>query len=148
MNVGLIIISALIYLALVVCIVILFVALVREQERVKLAEQKARADADEYITAREKEIRKDAIARSTAVVKGKVAEQYALYDLPYNPRDARFLGSPIDFLIFDGLTEGDLERVVFLEVKTGKTGRLTKRERQVRDIIDEMVVEYEVYHIQ
>jgi len=52
----------------------------------------------------------------------------------YNPKDARFLGSPVDFVVFDGLDAGALERVVFLEVKTGAAG-LSARERQVRDAI-------------
>ncbi len=81
-------------------------------------------------------IRADAVAKSRAVTVGKVSEQLVPY-LPgfgYNPKDARFLGSPVDFVVFDGLDEGTLERVVFLEVKTG-AGALTARERAVRDAI-------------
>jgi predicted Holliday junction resolvase-like endonuclease len=49
-------------------------------------------------------------------------------------QDVRFLGSPIDLVIFDGLAEGRLRRIVFLEIKTGRSG-LTHRERCVRDVI-------------
>jgi len=81
-------------------------------------------------------IRADAVARSLAVTVGKVSEQLVPY-LPgfgYNPKDARFLGSPVDFVVFDGLDAGALRRVVFLEVKTGAAA-LSTRERQVRDAI-------------
>ena len=81
-------------------------------------------------------IRADAVARSLAVTIGKVSEQLVPY-LPgfgYNPKDARFLGSPVDFVVFDGLDAGAVQRVVFLEVKTGAAA-LTTRERQVRDAI-------------
>ena len=82
-------------------------------------------------------IRADAVARSLAVTVGKVSEQLVPY-LPgfsYNPKDARFLGSPVDFVVFDGLDAGAVRRVVFLEVKTGAAA-LSTRERQVRDAIE------------
>jgi predicted Holliday junction resolvase-like endonuclease len=81
-------------------------------------------------------IRGDAVQRSLAVTAGKVQEQLIPYlpDFPYNPRDVRFLGSPVDLVVFDGLAEGHVKRVVFLEVKTGRS-RLTSRERAVRDAI-------------
>ncbi len=82
-------------------------------------------------------IRADAVAKSLAVTVGKVSEQLVPY-LPgfgYNPKDARFLGSPVDFVVFDGLDAGALRRVVFLEVKTGAAA-LSTRERQVRDAIE------------
>lgn len=81
-------------------------------------------------------IRRDAVQRSVAVTTGKVVEQFVPYlpAFPFNPRDARFLGSPIDLVVFDGLTEGEVRRVVFVEVKTG-TSDLSTRERLVRDAV-------------
>jgi len=82
-------------------------------------------------------IRADAVQRSQAVTAGKVFEQLVPY-LPgfaFNPKDARFLGSPVDFVVFDGLSDGATRRVVFVEVKTG-TAELSRRERQVRDVIE------------
>ena len=82
-------------------------------------------------------IREDAVQRSLAVTAGKVHEQLVPYlpEFGFNPKDARFLGSPVDLVIFDGLAAGNVRRVVFLEVKTGGAA-LTTRERQVRDVID------------
>jgi predicted Holliday junction resolvase-like endonuclease len=82
-------------------------------------------------------IREDAVQRSLAVTAGKVHEQLVPYlpEFGFNPKDARFLGSPVDLIVFDGLAAGDVRRIVFLEVKTGGAS-LTARERQVRDIVD------------
>src|SRR6266516_2406258 len=81
-------------------------------------------------------IRQDAVQRSHAVTTGKVHEQLVPYlpEFGFNPKDARFLGSPVDLLVFDGLDDGELRRVVFLEIKTGGSA-LTGRERQVRDVV-------------
>lgn len=125
-------------------ILVLLVILARERRRADTAEERADEKistalmhANDRLRQQEKELRADAIKKSTAVVKGKVAEQLVPFAevFPFNPRDARFLGSPIDLLVFAGLTEGELDRVVFIEVKTGKS-RLSRRERQLRDIID------------
>jgi predicted Holliday junction resolvase-like endonuclease len=83
-------------------------------------------------------LRRDAVLRSQAVVVGKAVEQVAAW-LPgfdYDPRDARFLGSPVDLVVFDGLARGRVEAVVFLEVKTGGAV-LSEREREVRAAIRE-----------
>ncbi len=74
---------------------------------------------------------------------GKVQEQLIPYlpEFRYNPKDARFLGTPVDLVIFDGLDDGRVRRVVFVEVKTGSSA-LTGRERQVRDVIEARAVEW------
>src|SRR2546428_10606961 len=76
-------------------------------------------------------LRQDAIQRTHAVTVGKVHEQLIPYlpDFHFNPKDARFLGTPVDLVVFDGLDEGQLRRVVFIEVKTGGAV-LSVRERQ------------------
>lgn len=88
-------------------------------------------------------IRRDAVQKSLAVTVGKVSEQLVPYfpDFPFDPKDARFLGSPVDLVVFDGLNRGELRRVVFVEVKTG-AATLSGRERQVRDAIEQRRVEW------
>jgi predicted Holliday junction resolvase-like endonuclease len=90
-----------------------------------------------------KSIRADAVQRSQAVTAGKVHEQLIPYlpTFPYNPKDVRFLGTPIDLVVFDGLAEGRVRRIVFLEVKTGGSG-LTSRERSVREAVEAREVEW------
>jgi len=88
-------------------------------------------------------IREDAVHRSQVITAGKVHEQLVPYlpAFPYNPKDVRFLGSPVDLVVFDGLAEGNVRRIVFVEVKTGRSG-LTSRERGVRDVIRDREVEW------
>ncbi|HEX4561679.1 MAG TPA: Holliday junction resolvase-like protein [Gemmatimonadales bacterium] len=92
-----------------------------------------------------REIRRDAVRRSLAVVTGKVSEQLVPYwpQFPFVARDARFLGGPVDFVVFDGLSEGEggIRRVVFVEVKTGEA-RLSPRERGIREAIERGAVEW------
>jgi predicted Holliday junction resolvase-like endonuclease len=40
-------------------------------------------------------------------------------------------------VVFDGLDEGDLQEIVFVEVKTGASASLSKRERQIREAISD-----------
>jgi predicted Holliday junction resolvase-like endonuclease len=87
---------------------------------------------------RESAIREDTLRRSQSVVAGKATEHLAplLPGFEFDPRDARFLGSPIDFLVFDGLSEGEIREIVFVEIKTGPSAALTSRERRVREAVD------------
>jgi predicted Holliday junction resolvase-like endonuclease len=48
----------------------------------------------------------------------------------FSPGDWRFLGSPVDFVVFDGLTAGAVERVVLVEVKSTDP-RLNARQAQI-----------------
>jgi predicted Holliday junction resolvase-like endonuclease len=88
-------------------------------------------------------LRRDAVARSEAVTTGKISEQLLPFfpSFPFNPKDVRFLGSPVDLIVFDGLADEQVQRVVLVEVKTG-TSRLTSRERLVRDAVREGRVEW------
>jgi predicted Holliday junction resolvase-like endonuclease len=83
-----------------------------------------------------KKIRQDSVKQSQAVISGKVYEQLLPYlpGFPFSPKDVRFLGSPVDLVVFEGLDRGALERVVFVEVKTGQA-TLSLRERQLRDAV-------------
>jgi predicted Holliday junction resolvase-like endonuclease len=90
-----------------------------------------------------KKIRQDSVKQSQAVISGRVYEQLLPYlpGFPFAPRDVRFLGSPVDLVVFDGMDAGQLKRVVFIEVKTGQAG-LTSRERQLRDVVRTGKVEW------
>lgn len=93
-------------------------------------------------------IREDAIKRSRAVLGGQFSEQLAPYlpDFPYSPTEARFLGKPIDFIIFRGMDEKEIKDVVFVEVKSGKA-TLSTHERKLRDVIKDKKVKWEEYRI-
>jgi predicted Holliday junction resolvase-like endonuclease len=89
------------------------------------------------------ETRRDAVSQSKAVTRGQIYEQFATYfpGFEFNPKDAQFLGKPVDFVVFDGLDEGTVRRVVFIEVKTGNA-KLNTRERCVRDAVRAGAVEW------
>ncbi len=94
-------------------------------------------------------IRREAIAQSRAVLGGKFVEQLVPYlpEFRYDPTEARFIGSPIDLIVFPGLATGNPQEIVIMEVKTGKTGQLTHQERKIRQLIEEGMVRWELIHL-
>jgi len=90
------------------------------------------------------------LARSRAVLKGALAEQLApIFKIfGYNPSDARFIGDPVDYVIFDGYTKVK-ERIedipitiVLADVKTGEAG-LTYEQRRIQRGIENGRVKFE-----
>ena len=114
------------------------------KEFANLTVKEAAVQLEKWKTENEESIRKDAIAKSQQVVAGKISEHFIPYleGWNYNAKDARFLGSPTDFIVFDGLSDGQLKQIVFIEVKTNKA-QLTQREKQIRDIINNGQVQWE-----
>jgi predicted Holliday junction resolvase-like endonuclease len=94
--------------------------------------------------------RKSAVTQSRAVLGGKFTEQMVPFfpDFKYDPTEVRFIGSPIDMIVFPGLAKGDPEEIVILEVKTGKSGQLTSQQRKIKQLIlDGMVRWDEIYRV-
>jgi len=89
---------------------------------------------------------KAAIAQSRAVLGGKFVEQLAPYlpEFKYDPTEARFIGSPIDLIVFPGLAAGDPQEIVIMEIKTGKSSHLTPEERKIRQLIEDGMVRWEL----
>jgi predicted Holliday junction resolvase-like endonuclease len=119
------------------------------KQQFDIAQREAQAHLEQWKLQQEQVIRQDAIQRSQSVTAGKITEHLVPY-LPgfaFSPKDARFIGSPIDLVIFDGLSEGDgtVRRIVFVEVKTGASN-LSTRERRVRDAIQAGRVEWLELH--
>ena len=82
----------------------------------------------------EANIRQDAINRSYAVNLGKITEHLVPFHLkfPFNPKDARFIGSPIDMIVFDGHSDKNDEIIIWIvEVKTGNS-RLTEGQSKIK----------------
>ncbi len=93
-------------------------------------------------------LRRAAVAHSRAVVFGQAAEQLVplTSGFPFDPSESRFLGHPVDYVVFEGLNDdGDVE-VVLVEVKTGKA-RLSSRERRVRDAVDAGRVRFQIVRL-
>lgn len=102
-----------------------------------------------------KQARRDSTDQSRAVLKGKMAEQIAplLPGFNYWPADSRFLGDPIDYVVFNGYsemkdnnTDGDDLEVVILDIKKGRAG-LTRGQRQIARAVEEGRVRFEIVRI-
>jgi predicted Holliday junction resolvase-like endonuclease len=71
----------------------------------------------------------------------------------YTPADARFVGDPIDYVIFDGYsemkddnaTDEDVE-IVILDIKQGKS-TLTSNQRQIAKAVEAGRVRFEVVRV-
>ena len=103
---------------------------------------------DKYWEAQIVAERKDAIANSRAVLGGQFSEQLAPYlpDFPYSPTEVRFIGKPIDFIVFKGMDSKEINEIVFVEVKSGKS-RINKHERNLKQAIENGKVKWEEYRV-
>ena len=100
--------------------------------------------------------RGEALDQSRTVLKGKIAEQMAPM-LPefvsqYNPAEARFIGSPVDYVIFRNLSkvaEGADEplEIVFLDVKAGLQPVLTRTQKRIKESTEAGKVKWATLHI-
>lgn len=98
---------------------------------------------------------KRSVNTSRAVLKGKMAEQLApiMPQFEYLPSDAKFLGNPVDYVVFDGYTdlrdgEGrpeDIE-IVLIDIKSGGA-RLTKGQVAIAQAIQAGRVRFETVRI-
>jgi len=84
----------------------------------------------------EAKIRQDAINRSYSVNLGKITEHlvpfHSTFLSQFNPKDARFIGSPIDLIVFDGNADKRDNIIIYLvEVKTGNS-RLTEIQQKIK----------------
>ena len=113
------------------------------RQQISAIEGRARNDLERWKLECTNDIRKDSVNRSRSTLKGRISEQMAplLPEFPFAPADARFIGNPIDFVVFDGYTQvkdekGDMISVVLVEVKKGK-GRLTREETLIKRAVEE-----------
>jgi predicted Holliday junction resolvase-like endonuclease len=114
----------------------------------RFIDMRANLKFEQWKAAHSDKISRDAIRGSQSAVAGRVFERMAPY-LPgfdYNPKDARFIGDPVDFIIFDGLSDGEVRNVIFVEVKTGG-GTLNGNERKIRNAVKERRVLWSLFHL-
>ena len=92
--------------------------------------------------------RKDAIMKSRAVLGGQFSEQLAPYlpNFNYLPTECRFLGKPVDFIVFKGMDERNITEVVFVEAKSGRS-KLSPQEKSLKETIEKKKVRWEEYRI-
>jgi predicted Holliday junction resolvase-like endonuclease len=128
-------------LAIVVLILFSAAALYLMYEIGRLVGEKTTAD-------KFPDAKKAAVRRSRSVLGGMFAEQLAPYlpNFPFSPTEAKFIGAPIDFLVFKGMDEQRIEEVIFVEVKSG-AAHLNHNEHSLKDAIDNKRVRWHEYRV-
>ncbi|HLD40094.1 MAG TPA: Holliday junction resolvase-like protein [Candidatus Nanoarchaeia archaeon] len=93
-------------------------------------------------------IKKDSVERSRASLGGQFSEQLAPYlpNFKYKPTECKFLGKPVDLLVFEGLDEKEVTEIVFVEVKSGGA-ELNTVQRKIRDAVKAGRVRWDEYRI-
>lgn len=83
------------------------------------------------------------------VLKGKLSEELfpLMKDCPYLPADMRFFGNPIDYVVFDGLSDAkddgsDFRDIIFIDVKTGNA-RLSAHQKKIKAAVQAGRVRWE-----
>jgi predicted Holliday junction resolvase-like endonuclease len=167
---------ALALLAALSLIVVILLVRVWQRER-----RRAQARIEELLGSQEKnllEARRESVEKSRSALKGQIAEQMAplLPGFPYRPADARFLGDPLDYIVFRGYTDfrdggapavsretaaaqgapavsretaaaqGDALEIVLLEIKQGSSA-LSPSQRAIARSIQEGRVRFEVCRV-
>jgi len=80
--------------------------------------------------------------KSSEVRLGQISENLApfLKDFKYNPKETHFIGMPIDYIIFEE------DKIVFLEVKSGKS-QLSTKQKNIKNLIKDGKVEWDEMRI-
>ena len=125
----------------------------RLRDRDRLWSERLKVLVREGIKREEDTLRKDAAERSGHVLSGRVLERFSplMRDFPFDPHDAVWIGHPVDFIVFDGLSSerqgaAQLDRVILLEVKSG-SGKLSKRQRRIKEVVEAGMVEWKVFRV-
>ncbi len=149
--------DAVIILGFVAAVALLALVLVVALWRIDRRSIQARIEA--LLQGRDRDVaeaRRDSVQKSRSTLKGQIAEQLAplLPGFRYLPADARFLGDPLDYVVFNGYTAArdggssgapGLE-VVLLEVKQGGSS-LSPFQRLIARSVEEGRVRFEVLRI-
>lgn len=144
---------ALCALTLLALVALLLVVRAWQRER-----RRAQARIEALITEHDQALvdaRRESVQKSRSSLKGQIAEQLAplLPGFRYRPADARFLGDPVDYVVFSGYSEVRDERadgsaldVVLLEVKQGSSA-LSPYQKAIARSVEEGRVRFELLRI-
>ena len=119
------------------CVVLFFCLIFLLLGRRMGLRQGRKLEAAEWEGGKLEEIVKTRLKQSRAVLGGLVSEQIAplLPDFPFDPGDCRFIGKPVDFIVFRGMNGQNISEVVFLEVKSGVSKNLNSQEKRLREAV-------------
>lgn len=92
----------------------------------------------EYLKSARDQVYQKIYTTTKSVNIGFIAERIipALDSFPHKHGDCRSTGGdPIDYVVFDGLTDDCVKEIIFIDVKTGNA-ILTKRQQEIKNIIN------------
>lgn len=103
-------------------------------------------DREDDLKKRKKLATKTSQATTKAVNIGKSLEKVltTMKDFKWPAPDSKFLGDPVDLLIFNGLSDNKVKSINFVEVKSGRA-RLNRHQKAIRDAIEDHNVSYKVF---
>jgi predicted Holliday junction resolvase-like endonuclease len=86
--------------------------------------------------------------KSREVLGGKFAENLAPYfpDFKHDPTELKFIGEPIDYIVFKGASTKNPSEIIFLEVKSGDAN-LTPVQKKWREVVENKRISWEVYRV-
>tara|TARA_A100001201_G_C4087661_1_gene201052 strand:- start:329 stop:988 length:660 start_codon:yes stop_codon:yes gene_type:complete len=122
----------------------------KKYETLKEKTVELQATFDSKIKEAVNKARADSIKRQRSILKGQATEQLAPYiNSNYNPKDYKFIGDPIDYIIFDGMSnintkEDEIKKIILMDIKTGKS-QLNKVQKAVKKCIEAGNLEFQVY---
>lgn len=104
---------------------------------------------EEFLKLEEERIRRDAIERSARTLSGKTLEKLVpfLENFTHDAHDIRWLGDPIDLVVFDGYSSGNPDKIVFCEVKSGDS-KLTSGQKKIKELVESKKVKWEEFRVQ
>lgn len=79
---------------------------------------------------------------SLATIHGNINEKFFpfLKEYPYNSKQFKFLGSPIDGIQFED------DKIIFIEFKYHKS-QLTKKQKHIRELVKQKKVEFKSFEV-
>jgi len=138
-----------IVVGLIVGIIVIYV-IMKSRTKNEIVKWKTEYESD--VQQRIEDAKKDSLIQSRSTLKGKIGEQMAPllpeFTEKYEPSDARFIGSPIDYLIFKNMSrfpnnENNPIEIVLMDVKTGKS-TTTPLQNAIKEAITNGRVSFDV----
>lgn len=105
------------------------------------------SEDEKALMIRRKRIPQTSEVGAKAVNIGFVMERIApsLKAFSFDHNDCRSLFDPIDYLIFEGLSErGSVSKILFVDIKTG-AARLQANQKEIRSLVEKKKVELDIY---
>jgi len=104
------------------------------------------AEQENELKKRRKRATVTAAITTEAVNVGKNLEKIlpTMSDFKWMVPDCKFLGDPIDLIVFNGLAFNKINSIGFVEVKSGNA-KLNKHQKSIKDAIEDKKVSYKVF---